>query len=357
MTDRRCRGRRRDHPSTPHRRQAAVVERLLEAAADETRVQGYEGVTVRSVARRAGVAPATAYTYFAPRTTCWPRSCGGASRPCRPAGDRRRAGGHPGRPRRGHRPRHRRLRVLGLFMADDPTLAAACTTALLGRGPDVRALRVRFGSALHARLAAALGDAADEAVLRFSTSLAAGPCCGPAWATSPSRTSPAPWPTWPDLSSGRRRHDRHRHGGPASTTAPTTTASTRTPIRPTPGCGPRPPSTATTSSTSGPCRATRTCWPPSATRDSSRTASGSRSTPPPTGPTPTGPCRSWPWTRPPHPDAVARVARPSRRGGWPSSSPDPRAGRRAPRRRRRGGDLRLHRRLRRHAADGRDLAR
>jgi len=58
------------------------------------------------------------------------------------------------------------LRVLGLFMADDPTLAAACTTALLGRGPEVRALRVLFGTELHERLARALGDRADEAVLR-----------------------------------------------------------------------------------------------------------------------------------------------------------------------------------------------
>ncbi len=46
------------------------------------------------------------------------------------------------------------LRVLGLFMADDPTLAAACTTALLGSGPEVRAVRVLFGTALHERIAA-----------------------------------------------------------------------------------------------------------------------------------------------------------------------------------------------------------
>ena len=52
-------------------------------------------------------------------------------------------------------------------MADDPTLAAACTTALLGSGPEVRALRVLFGAALHERLgAAARATATDEAVLR-----------------------------------------------------------------------------------------------------------------------------------------------------------------------------------------------
>ena len=36
----------------------------MRAAEEETEEVGYAGLTVRSVARRAGVAPATAYTYF-----------------------------------------------------------------------------------------------------------------------------------------------------------------------------------------------------------------------------------------------------------------------------------------------------
>jgi AcrR family transcriptional regulator len=142
-------------------RQAAVVELLVDAAADEARAEGYEGLTVRNVARRAGVAPATAYTYFASKDhllaeVLWRRFQAlpvpdetGADDAARQA-DRVIA----------------ELRTLGLFMADDPTLAAACTTALLGSGPEVRALRVLFGTALHARLAHALGDGADAAVLR-----------------------------------------------------------------------------------------------------------------------------------------------------------------------------------------------
>ncbi len=139
-------------------RQVAVVEQLVEAAADEARAQGYEGLTVRNVARRAGVAPATAYTYFASKDhllaeVLWRRlqalPVPGTTDDVDPT-DRVVA----------------ELRVLGLFMADDPTLAAACTTALLGSGPEVRALRVLFGTALHERLAHALGDDADEAVLR-----------------------------------------------------------------------------------------------------------------------------------------------------------------------------------------------
>jgi AcrR family transcriptional regulator len=136
-------------------KQAAVVDRLVEAAADDARERGYEGMTVRSASRRAGVAPATAYTYFASKDhllaeVLWRRF---HALPAEDAG----AG-----------PLERvtsALGHLGLFMADDPRLAAACTTALLGPGPDVRALRVRFGSELHDRIATALGPDADPAVV------------------------------------------------------------------------------------------------------------------------------------------------------------------------------------------------
>ena len=116
--------------------------------------RGYEGVTVRNVARRAGVAPATAYTYFASKDhllaeVLWRRM---QALPVPGARRRRRRRSSGSSPSCG---------CSGLFMADDPALAAACTTALLGSGPEVRALRVLFGAALHDRLAAALGDAAD----------------------------------------------------------------------------------------------------------------------------------------------------------------------------------------------------
>ena len=45
-------------------RQAEVVAELVRAAEVEVDEVGYDGVTVRGVARRAGVAPATAYNYF-----------------------------------------------------------------------------------------------------------------------------------------------------------------------------------------------------------------------------------------------------------------------------------------------------
>jgi AcrR family transcriptional regulator len=138
-------------------KQAAVVRRLVDAAADEARERGYGGMTVRSASRRAGVAPATAYTYFASKDhllaeVLW-----------------RRFHALPAVvPPAGSNPLERvsqALEELGLFMADDPLLAAACTTALLRDAPDVRALRVRFGAEFHARIATALGPDADPAVL------------------------------------------------------------------------------------------------------------------------------------------------------------------------------------------------
>lgn len=139
-------------------RQAALVERLVSAAADEARRSGYEGTTVRAAAKRAGVAPATAYTYFASKDhllaeVLWRRM------EAIPAVD------HPA----AAEPMARldaELRAVALFMADDPELAAACTTALLGSGPEVFAIRNRFGAVLRARILGALGDRADARVLR-----------------------------------------------------------------------------------------------------------------------------------------------------------------------------------------------
>ena len=45
-------------------RQAETVERVVSAAQEELRAVGFDALTVRTVANRAGVAPATAYTYF-----------------------------------------------------------------------------------------------------------------------------------------------------------------------------------------------------------------------------------------------------------------------------------------------------
>jgi AcrR family transcriptional regulator len=131
-------------------RQAELVDRVVEAAVREVREHGYDGLTIRGAARSAGVAPATAYTYFASKDhvlaeILWRRL---ESLP-------------PVAPDPALSALQRvteELAKLGTFMAADPDVAAACTTALLGTGADVKELRDRFGSRIVSRIAAALGD-------------------------------------------------------------------------------------------------------------------------------------------------------------------------------------------------------
>jgi AcrR family transcriptional regulator len=137
-------------------RQARTVERLLEAATAELNDVGYPNLTVRGVARRAGVAPATAYTYFGSKEhlvaeVFWRRYQAQADSD---APDRS--------------PAARAAAVLGDFamVADEPELAAASTVALLADDPEVRDLRQRIGAETHRRLVAALGPDADPVAVQ-----------------------------------------------------------------------------------------------------------------------------------------------------------------------------------------------
>jgi AcrR family transcriptional regulator len=143
-------------------RQAETVAELVRAAAAEVDEVGYDGVTVRGVARRAGVAPATAYQYFSSKDhllaeTLW-----------------RHLGSLPPVVTDGQPLRLRieeAVRGLVLFAAENPARADACTAALLGSNPDVKHLRDRIGAHIHRRLATALGPDADpEAVRVLETS-------------------------------------------------------------------------------------------------------------------------------------------------------------------------------------------
>jgi AcrR family transcriptional regulator len=151
----------RDAESTRRRlttKQARALERLLEAAVEEARERGYESATVRGAARRAGISPATAYTFFASKDhllaeVLWRRMKALPEASYNPNADAlERVTGE--------------LRALALFVADDEPLATACTTALLGSGPEVRSVRVRFGNEVHRRLASALGEDATSGVLQ-----------------------------------------------------------------------------------------------------------------------------------------------------------------------------------------------
>jgi AcrR family transcriptional regulator len=139
-------------------RQAEVVAGLTAAALDELRVAGYEGLTVRNVARRAGVAPATAYTYFGSKDhlvaeVFWRKL---AALPAVRVDRRRSPGARVSAA----------LHDIGRLITDEPQLAAACTTALLAPDADVQPLRERIGALWHQRLKAALGDDATPARLQ-----------------------------------------------------------------------------------------------------------------------------------------------------------------------------------------------
>jgi AcrR family transcriptional regulator len=153
-------------------RQAGLVDRIVEAAGNEARELGYEKMSVRGAARRAGVASATAYTYFASKDhllaeVLW-RSLEAlpvlSFSPSQDSLDRVTI----------------ELGQLGTFMASDPDVAAACTNALLGTGADVKVLRDRIGARIMGRISAALGNKADPAVLQtlsltyFGAMLSAG---------------------------------------------------------------------------------------------------------------------------------------------------------------------------------------
>jgi len=138
-------------------RRAATAERLAVAAVEELRAEGYEGLTVRNVARRAQVAPATAYTYFASKDHLVAEAFGRALDALGPV-DVDQSETVPQRVAAA-------IADVTRLVTDEPALAAAATTALLADEPDVARLRRRVGAAFHERFVAALGDDADDAVL------------------------------------------------------------------------------------------------------------------------------------------------------------------------------------------------
>lgn len=66
------------------------------------------------------------------------------------------------------------LRHIALLVADEPELAGAVTSALLGRDPDVEHLRLRIGAEIRDRLAAALGGPGDTDLIESLELLYAG---------------------------------------------------------------------------------------------------------------------------------------------------------------------------------------
>ena len=141
--------------------QVDTIQNLLDAAVELVADTGYEGLTIRRVAQQAGVAPATAYTYFSSKDHLlaeifWRRL---QALPRAAIDGRKSTADRVGSA----------TRDLALVVADEPALAAAVTTALLAHDPDVKRLRDQMGAVFVERLQEALGrDTTPELVSSLS---------------------------------------------------------------------------------------------------------------------------------------------------------------------------------------------
>ncbi|MGB3486438.1 MAG: TetR family transcriptional regulator [Mycobacterium sp.] len=146
-------------------KQADTVDRLGRSAVEVLSREGFAGLTIRMVAAEAGVGAATAYTYFSSKEhlvaeVFWRRLAGTPAPPNDSPDQTTRVVAV--------------LRNIALLVADEPELAGAVSNALLGKDPDVEHLRLRIGSEIHRRLAAALGPGGDPDVISTLELLYAG---------------------------------------------------------------------------------------------------------------------------------------------------------------------------------------
>lgn len=151
---------------TPHLRQglnprqAETVEGLLAAAEVELDEVGPEALTIRTVAHRAGVSPATAYTYLASKNHLFAELFHRklvTERGPAPTDETAVA-------------RVREVtRRLSRMLAQSPNLATAANIALLGTDPEVERLRLVIGAEFVSRFRTAIGEQADPRVVEALT--------------------------------------------------------------------------------------------------------------------------------------------------------------------------------------------
>ncbi|OBG77657.1 MULTISPECIES: TetR/AcrR family transcriptional regulator [unclassified Mycobacterium] len=137
------------------RRPGQTVRKVLDAGLAELRDSSYANLTMRAVANRAGVSPASAYTYFPSKSALV------AAVYLRFLRDL---------------PLHTNvndttktrvsatLRDMALAVDDEPELTAACGAALMADDPAVQPLREQIGEEVARRIGAALGPGWPRAV-------------------------------------------------------------------------------------------------------------------------------------------------------------------------------------------------
>ncbi len=139
-----------------NRRQEETFRKVLRAGMEMLRESSYADLTVRAVAARAKVAPATAYTYFSSKNHLIAEVYLDRVLEVPYFTD-------VNEPRL-HRVQQS-LRSLALVIADEPEFAAACTTAVLSNDAGVVRVRDRIGAEIHKRIKSALGPDADPKIV------------------------------------------------------------------------------------------------------------------------------------------------------------------------------------------------
>lgn len=139
-----------------NRRQEETFRKVLQAGLEMLRETSYGDLTVRAVAARAKVAPATAYTYFSSKNHLVAEVYLDLIRQApffTDVNDTR------------LNRVQQALRSLTLVIADEPEVAVACTTAVLSNDAGVSRVRDRIGAEIHKRIKSALGPDADPRIV------------------------------------------------------------------------------------------------------------------------------------------------------------------------------------------------
>jgi len=142
-------------PRRSDRRRRETIRKVLDAGLAELRESSYANLTMRAVATRAGVSPASAYTYFSSKNALvaavylrFLRDLPLHTDVNDTTKTRVRA----------------TMRDMALVVADERELTTACGTALMADDPAVKPLREQIGEEVSRRIGAALGPGWPRAV-------------------------------------------------------------------------------------------------------------------------------------------------------------------------------------------------
>ncbi|OMC45854.1 TetR family transcriptional regulator [Mycobacterium sp. IS-2888] len=136
------------------RRPGQTIRKVLDAGLAELRESSYATLTMRAVASRAGVSPASAYTYFPSKSALVAAVYLRLLREL---------------PLHTHNDTTKTrvsatMRDMAMVVADEPELTIACGAALMADDPAVKPLREQIGEEVSRRIGAALGPGWPRAV-------------------------------------------------------------------------------------------------------------------------------------------------------------------------------------------------